>query len=98
MREDQFKCGECGKIFDSEWTDEDAQKEYEKKFGHLPEILKENPAVVCDDCYKKLTETDLVKLSRLFRELMELIVETIIEDFKKLWKWISKLWRRIFKK
>ena len=91
MRDDQFQCEACGEIFDDKWTDEEARKEYEEKFGHLSKFLKMDPACVCDDCYKKLLESDLEKASRLLNEFCELIAETLLRQLKYLWN-------RIFKK
>jgi DNA-directed RNA polymerase subunit RPC12/RpoP len=46
-----YKCAVCGGIFDSEWTDEEAEAERQKNFGGEP---KEDDALVCDDCYKEI--------------------------------------------
>lgn len=52
MGESKFKCEECGGVFDKEWSDDEAQIEFEQNFplGHLGDGI----AVVCDDCYQEI--------------------------------------------
>ncbi len=50
----QWKCSECGEVFDSDTTDEEAQKEYEANFpkdvyGDTPGDIR----IVCDECYQR---------------------------------------------
>ena len=40
----------CKHTFESDWTEEEAQAEYESAFGVYVEAGKD---VLCDDCYKK---------------------------------------------
>ena len=40
----------CKHTFESEWTEEEAQAEYESAFGAFAES---DMSVVCDDCYKR---------------------------------------------
>lgn len=51
MRE--FTCEACGGTFTSELTDEQAMAESRKIFGE--HIEKDKCAIICDDCYKKMT-------------------------------------------
>lgn len=51
MAEVTYTCARCGKSFESDWTDEEAQAEAAEKFD--AEEL-EDAAVVCDDCYKTM--------------------------------------------
>ena len=48
----QYRCAQCGGIFDKGWTDEEARAEQEDN-GWL-EIPDDFMAVVCDDCYKEM--------------------------------------------
>lgn len=45
-----FECALCHRTFETEWSDADAQAEYERAFGRTP--TDEDDAVVCDDCYR----------------------------------------------
>jgi len=56
----EFRCEHCGCVFEKEWTEESALAEYRKMFAKLPDALKEDKAVLCDDCYKKL----MIKISQ----------------------------------
>ena len=48
----EFKCKHCGEIFEKEWTEEKALAEYRKIFASLPDALREDKEMLCDDCYK----------------------------------------------
>lgn len=53
MKENEFKCDLCNGIFTTDWTDEEADKEYERDF---PDHVGEKRASVCDDCHKKVMQ------------------------------------------
>ena len=60
-----YTCANCGKRFESEWSDEEVRKEAEENgFGDLPDDEK---AIVCDDCYNKIMPRH--KLNSLFNLL-----------------------------
>lgn len=46
-------CEGCGKTFESEWTEEEANREMIKNFG---EVAEEDRAVVCHACYLQIME------------------------------------------
>ena len=48
-----FTCAMCKHTFESDWTEAEAQAEYESAFGAYAETDK---SAVCDDCYKKFWE------------------------------------------
>jgi DNA-directed RNA polymerase subunit RPC12/RpoP len=52
MNSKEYKCSMCGEVFESLWSDEEAIEETHENFGDY-EI--EDCAVVCDDCYKRMT-------------------------------------------
>jgi hypothetical protein len=56
----EFTCKLCKGVFEREWTEEKALAEYRKMFGGLPDALKKDKDVLCDDCYKKL----MIKVSQ----------------------------------
>lgn len=45
-------CAQCGAMFESDWSDEEAQAEADAVFGDT--LI--DPVVVCDDCYKAMTK------------------------------------------
>ena len=47
-----FTCDNCGRTFETDWTDEEAKAEYEAAFGKP--FDPETAVVVCDDCFKRL--------------------------------------------
>ena len=49
---DNFSCQVCGRIFQKEWNNKDAIKEYERKFKKP--FKKEEVTLLCDSCYKKV--------------------------------------------
>jgi len=51
MKENEYKCAECHKVFEKDWSDEEAIRESREKFGPVAPTELE---VVCGDCYKKL--------------------------------------------
>lgn len=53
---DLYTCEWCGQTYESEWSEEEAQEEYENNF--FPEEREGvEKAIVCDDCYKKVMGT-----------------------------------------
>ena len=54
MKSNEFRCEQCGGIFEEEWPEEKTLAEYEENFGNLPNEIKEDKVAVCDDCYKKI--------------------------------------------
>jgi hypothetical protein len=46
----EYTCAACHQTFKYAWSDEEAKKELEQKFG----IPVEECGIVCDDCYKKM--------------------------------------------
>lgn len=55
MKDNEFKCGSCGGIFEMAWSEKESKKEAEKNWGEKADI--ENMAIICDDCYKILMPT-----------------------------------------
>lgn len=47
-----YKCDSCGEVFEKGWSDEEAEKEADDLF---PGLKVEDRAVVCDDCFKRMT-------------------------------------------
>lgn len=50
-----FQCAACGETFNSvtDWTDKDAQEEYERIFGRPVDTQR----LVCDDCHARMLAT-----------------------------------------
>lgn len=48
MKENEYKCDQCGNIYEFGWSEEEAEKEMKENWG---DISKEDMAIVCDDCY-----------------------------------------------
>lgn len=53
MKKNEYKCTNCGEVYETGWTDEEAIAEYVENFK--TEDLSD-AEVVCDDCYKKITK------------------------------------------
>lgn len=51
MKDNVYKCGACGDVFESEWTPEDALAESEALFGKLTPDERD---IVCEDCFRKM--------------------------------------------
>ena len=47
-----YVCDECGKVFESEDSDEKAVLELRSNFG--PNVKVEDCGVVCDECYANI--------------------------------------------
>ena len=52
----KIKCDGCGVEFTSDWTDEEAQKEYGDVFGQPYE--RDATRTVCDDCYEAIMKAN----------------------------------------
>lgn len=60
----------CGGVFDKGWADDEAHKEYANKFGK--EVSEDDDGVVCDDCYKKMTEQiEPLEIADSYRKMMK---------------------------
>lgn len=57
MKEDEFKCHICKKIFKKGLTDGEAEKQLGKEFGEL--VLTEECEIVCDDCFGNMLNYEL---------------------------------------
>lgn len=56
----EYTCSGCHKTFTTAWSDEEAMQESKEVWG---EYSKEDLAVVCDDCYNKVTNNINKELS-----------------------------------
>jgi hypothetical protein len=48
----EYRCDECGGVFEKGWSDEEAHEEERAIFGR--EIPVERRACVCDDCFNRI--------------------------------------------
>ena len=55
LPDNTYKCALCGNVYEKGWTDEEAAKEAKEVMGIEDVNDKRNVAIVCDDCYKKVT-------------------------------------------
>lgn len=53
---DSYKCAECGGVFETSWSDQNAEAEASAD-GLTPEFREADGGteIVCDDCYKEMT-------------------------------------------
>jgi DNA-directed RNA polymerase subunit RPC12/RpoP len=68
MKENEYKCSACNKLFRKGWTDEEAAMETIKNgFENIP---PEDMAIICEDCYNNLMNNsgyrNMDTLKRLF--------------------------------
>ena len=67
MKDNEYKCANCGEINEKGWTDREAEKEAELAFGKPVKEWNDIPVLVCDDCYKLMLPAnypDLVDKAR----------------------------------
>lgn len=48
LKDNEYRCDVCKKVFESGWSDEEATEEKEKLFGDVPD---DECGIVCDDCF-----------------------------------------------
>lgn len=53
-KKNQFQCENCKEIFTNGWSEDEAKNEAKELWGE--ELLGNDSAIVCDDCFKALTE------------------------------------------
>lgn len=51
LKANEYKCAQCGNVYEFGWTEEEAKEECMKNFGTYN---VKNMAIVCDDCYKEI--------------------------------------------
>lgn len=54
MSSDTFTCDNCGKTFESDWSDEDAAAEAQENFPGIDVTDPDEAGLVCDDCYQEI--------------------------------------------
>jgi len=62
MKKNEYKCERCEDIFTKTWSDEEAEKEFQENFGHLPKELQQR-AIICEDCYQEFMKWYKEKLN-----------------------------------
>lgn len=55
MKSNEYKCAQCGNVYETGQTEEEAITEMKANFGE--HAKKEDMAVICDDCYNDLMPT-----------------------------------------
>lgn len=70
MNANEFRCEACGEVFPKAWSDEEAEAECAENFPGLPESER---AVVCDDCFKKMTRLKPLTPPLVFREVVHCV-------------------------
>jgi hypothetical protein len=65
MKTNEYKCYQCGNIFQSEQTEEEALKELDEQFGEG--FLPEDCEVICDDCYNKISQHNKNRIKEIFQ-------------------------------
>ena len=58
MKTNEYKCAMCGNVYKKSWTDEEAKEEAKEIFGKHPDDWKDEQAVICDDCFKKINPAE----------------------------------------
>ena len=49
-----YTCGHCGETYRVVVPEAEAEAEYQRNFGHVPELAAGKRVVICDDCYRRL--------------------------------------------
>lgn len=49
----RYTCAQCKETYFTDWSDAEAEQEYNEHFGGLPKAVREERITVCDDCYRK---------------------------------------------
>ena len=62
MKDNEYKCANCGNIYEFGWSDEEAKAEAETNFGKPVDEWVGGAAVVCDDCYQKMNPQNYPEL------------------------------------
>ena len=53
LKENEYQCEICMGIFEKGWSDEEAKQEALDIWGEIP---NEERGLVCDECFKKITD------------------------------------------
>ena len=54
MEKNEYQCANCQGIFTKGWSDEESKEEASLVFGKPVDDWKDEPVLVCDDCYQKM--------------------------------------------
>lgn len=88
MKNNEFQCAMCGNIYINSWTDEEAEKECIENFGEEMAV-KDNCAMICDDCYQKIKPSGHPQELREATEEWNRMKEKMIQNLIKLSKAIT---------
>lgn len=84
---DKYICELCKKEFEKAITDEEANKEAEELFGVKDASNRDDMAIICDDCFKKIMKKETYILQKALRDLAYNFLKSIgmIWLIKKIW-------------
>ena len=66
LASNEYRCEDCGNVYEKGWTDEEASQESQAAFGIT------TGAVVCDDCYNKIMYNRATKIKAAQIPLQEI--------------------------
>jgi DNA-directed RNA polymerase subunit RPC12/RpoP len=56
LKENEYQCAMCGRVFQKAWSDEEIKKEYTDLFGTMiTQDQDDDLGIICDDCCQKLS-------------------------------------------
>lgn len=54
LKENEYECGMCHKVYEKGWTDEESHSEAEAIFGKPVSEWRDIAVVICDDCFQMI--------------------------------------------
>ncbi len=70
MDKNEYQCYNCKNIYQKGWSDEEQKKEAEEIFGKPVDEWKDEPVVVCDDCFNKMHPKDNPELVEKAKKIL----------------------------
>ena len=70
IKDNEYKCANCGGIFKYGWSEDEAKKEAEENFGKPVDKWNDKPLLICDDCYKKMLPSENLEAVKRAKEII----------------------------
>ena len=57
MKDNEFRCEKCGKIYEKAWSDEESWADHDKNY---PDESRETAETVCEYCYEEMEKEKII--------------------------------------
>lgn len=67
LKDNEFRCANCGKVYEKDWSDEEAEDEAKEIWGVGNASTDERMSVICDSCFNLRAPEDIRAMGQEFK-------------------------------